>query len=216
MRSRNLVTAISAVLPIAVLSLAAQTAGAPKPVQVITPVFHQLVAYSIPARFNFASPDHANQNFYIHEMVPRGQTVEQWTEMVTLTGTRGAASKTAAGSIETAAAGFKQACPETFAYKPIGTMQISNSPAALAIISCGRVADEHGKPGAMHSETALYVAIAGDQDLYTIQWAERGPASAKPLQLDDRKWSARARELGPIRVCPKIDGEKAPYPSCLS
>ncbi len=200
---------------VTVSQLFAQKAGAPKSITSVTPIFHQLLASSIPTRFDLTSPEHANQNFYIHELVPRGQSVEQWTEMITLTGTRDASKKTAAGSIDTAAAGYKQACASTFAYKRVGTTKISGWPAATAIISCGSAADEHGKAGAVHSETALYIAIAGEQDLYTIQWAERGPASPKPLSLDDPKWSVRGRELSPIRVCPRVDGEKAPYPSCV-
>ena len=187
----------------------------PEKIEVITPIFHQLVAYNIPSTFNVTNPDHQNANFYIHEIVPFGQTVEQWKQMITVTGNRGGSGKTETGYIDTLAAGYQRSCPQTFALKRVATTTISGAPAAIAVISCGSVADEHGSPGAVHSETALVVAIAGDQDMYSLQWAERATASSKPLALDGTTWSDRFKALGPIRICPRVEGEKEPYPSCI-
>jgi hypothetical protein len=50
---------------------------------------------------------------------------------------------------------------------------------------------------------------------YTLQWAERGPAAGK-IAIDEAKWQARLRQLQPIRLCPILPGEHAPYPSCVS
>ena len=69
--------------------------------------------------------------------------------------------------------------------------------------------------GGAHSESALLVAIKGTADSYTIQWAERGPASARPMTFDDAMWKERFNKLGPIKLCPIKPGEAAPYPSCV-
>ena len=84
------------------------------------------------------------------------------------------------------------------------------------LVGCGSVEDKHGRIGTMHSETALIVVIQGAQDMYTIQWAERGTAADKPPVFNDVKWQHRFQQLQPIRICPVVAGEKAPYPSCLS
>ncbi|MDC6131314.1 hypothetical protein PPH41_26110, partial [Burkholderia gladioli] len=56
--------------------------------------------------------------------------------------------------------------------------------------------------------------VKGAKDLYTLQWAQRGPLSTKPLDIDAAMWLQRVRNLMPLKVCPIVPGEKAPYPSC--
>jgi hypothetical protein len=82
--------------------------------------------------------------------------------------------------------------------------------AFAAVTGCGTV--QNG--GYAHSEAALIVAIKGLSDYYTIQWAERGPAQPKLAGLDDAKWQERLKKLGPIKICPRVPGEAAPYVSC--
>ena len=186
--------------------------------QIITPVFHQLVAFSLPAGFRIDSPEQVNARSYLRETVLKGETPEHWTQMITLTGARGAvgAGLTAQRMVENLGNGYKSACPKTFAFENIGSAQISGQSGYLALLSCGRVADEGGAPGAVHSETAVILAIAGTEDVYTIQWAERAHASDAPLPFDDAKWQARLGTLKPIRICTRVEGEKEPYPSCLA
>jgi hypothetical protein len=57
------------------------------------------------------------------------------------------------------------------------------------------------------------VAVRGSADVYTIQWAERGPGADKPA-VDDAKWRDRLSKLDPIMFCAIVPGEAAPYPSC--
>jgi hypothetical protein len=56
--------------------------------------------------------------------------------------------------------------------------------------------------------------VKGREDLYTVQWAEKGPALAKLPELDAAKWKPRADTLALTRICDKVAGEAAPYPSC--
>jgi hypothetical protein len=69
---------------------------------------------------------------------------------------------------------------------------------------CGRVAGSADK----RSETALIIAVRGSADVYTIQWAERGPGADKPA-LDDAKWRDRLSKLNPIMFCAIVPGETA-------
>lgn len=90
--------------------------------------------------------------------------------------------------------------------------QIDGHDAYAVVASCGSV----GTEGAAHSETTLIVAIKGAEDYYTIQWAERSEAAAEPLDIDDDAWRQRFEQLSPIRLCPILPGESAPYPSCVA
>jgi hypothetical protein len=59
----------------------------------------------------------------------------------------------------------------------------------------------------------VVVAVKGRADYYTLQRAERTEAAGKPA-IDEAKWLDQLRQLQPIRFCPIVPGEAAPYPSC--
>jgi len=185
---------------------------APASVTVISPVFSQLVRFSMPAQF-VAAHENTKDNFYIREAVPRGETVETWTQMITVTGSKGMAGVANFSTQKLAASiafGFKKACPESFAVKDLGEAKLGDQEAYIAVAGCGRVETSADK----HSEIALIVAVKGSSDGYTIQWAERA-APASGAGIDEAVWRGRLRELMPIRLCAIRDGETAPYPSCL-
>ena len=184
-----------------------------RPVQMISPIFSQLVLLSLPKGFRTASEDTKGNN-YVREAVLQGETLERWSQMITVTGAKGLAGNpnvSAKSFVEGIASGFKRACPDTFATKGIGTLKISEQDAFIALASCGTVMAGPTK----QSESALLLGIKGSADYYTIQWAERGPTSSQPLVLDEAKWQDRFKKLNPIKICPVVPGEAAPYPSCV-
>jgi hypothetical protein len=176
--------------------------------KVISPIFSQLVAFSMPARFVTVFENTSNGH-YTREAVPKGENTERWTEMITVTGEKGVSGNAEmtpekfAGSI---AGGFKRACPDSFAANPLGARKFGDADAFVSVIGCGKVGD--------HSETALIAVVKGSADYYTIQWAERGDTMAEP-PVKDAKWTERLARLQPIAVCPIVPGEAAPYPSCI-
>ena len=194
-------------------SSAAAQGPAPAAFTVISPIFGQLVTFSLPASFVTVFENTKGPS-YLREAVPKGETVERWTQMITVTGAKGAAGnpnvspESAAGAL---VGGFKSACPETFAAKGFGPTKFGDQDAYVAVATCGRVEASADK----HSEIALIVAVKGSADYYTLQWAERGPAAGRTA-IDEGKWLARLRQLQPIRFCPIVPGEKAPYPSCVN
>jgi len=180
----------------------------------VSPIFSQLVLFAFPAGFKPAF-EKTNGNSYIRESVLDGETVDQWTQMITVTGAKGLATNpnvTPELFVTQIAAGFKRACPETFSAKRMGMIKVSGQDAFAGVASCGTVLTSITP----RSETALLIAIRGSADYYTIQWAERGPASGQVLYLGDPKWADRFRKLGPIKVCPIVPGEAPPYPSCVN
>jgi hypothetical protein len=181
-------------------------------VRMISPIFSQLVMLSLPKGFTTVFEDTSGGQ-YTREAVLDGETVERWSQMITVTGAKGLASNprlTAQSFVEQIAGGFKNACPDTFSAKGLGALKISGRDAFIALAGCGTAASD----GNAHSESALLVAIKGTADYYTIQWADRGPASARPMALDEAMWKERFDKLSPIKLCPIKPGEAPPYPSC--
>ena len=196
----------------AMLGTAALAEGPPA-FRVISPIFGQLVTFSMPSAFVVIG-ENTNGPSYIREAVLKGETADHWTQMITVTGAKGmvanpkASPEVLAASI---AGGFKSACPDTFAAKGVGPAKFGDQDGYVALASCGSVVSAPDK----HSETALIVAVKGSTDYYTLQWAERTPASGKPI-IDEAKWLERLHQLQPLRLCPIVPGEAAPYPSCIN
>ncbi|QDP21663.1 hypothetical protein [Bradyrhizobium cosmicum] len=209
---RTLTTA-AAVFTVSLALVSAAPAQAPESIRVISPIFGQLVSFSMPSNF-VAVFENTKGGHYIREAVLKGETPERWTQMITVTGekgmtlTPGSSPEKFAGSI---AGGFKSACPDSFAARPFGVLKFGRFEGFGAVIGCGRVDSGPTR----HSETALLITLKGASDYYTIQWAERGPETDEPPVNDDL-WQARLRELSPIDLCPIVAGEAAPYPSCVS
>jgi hypothetical protein len=182
-----------------------------KPSEIVIPIFSEIVVLPYPDGF-VGAYEHTNGTFFIDEMVLKGETVDQWTQMRTTTGKQGLSSDpnlTPRLFTERIAVGFKRACPDTFSIKEAGSIKVSGYDAFAAWASCGTV----GSAGSAHSESALIVGVNGRQDYLSVQWAERGPASSQPIVYDDAKWAGRLKELTAVKIYPRVPGEAAPKPS---
>jgi hypothetical protein len=191
-------------LTLAIASLIAAQAGASPTITAVTPIFGQVIALSSPPQFRMVNEE-TKGNSYLQESVKSGESVDHWSEMITLTGHKGAASVpqgSAKGFVLDIFKGFQTACPSTFSILPLGPRSIDGREGFAAIGSCGAVSTaEEASKHAAHSETALIVGIKGRADIYTIQWAERGQPSNRPLTLDPGIWADRFKQLEPIRIC---------------
>lgn len=186
---------------------------APTSLTAISPIFGQLVAFSQPLGF-VAAFEQPTADRYIREAVLKGETIDDWSQMITVTGAKGlvADARMTPKAFATAlAAGFRNACPETHLAQPLGSFEINGHDAFAVVAGCGTVAPSADG----HSEVALIIAIKGKSDYYTIQWAERAEGSDDIPAVDEAKWTERLEALNPIRLCPIVRGEKAPYPSCV-
>jgi hypothetical protein len=182
-------------------------------VRTITPIYGQLLMFSLPKGFVPVFQD-ANGGQYIQESILKGETVETWSQMITITGAKDLAANpnvTPQLFAASMAGGFKRSCPKSFSSVGLGPMKISGFDAFAAILSCG-IAVPTGK---QYSESMVMIVVRGESDYYTLQWAERGNASVSPIELDDTKWSERLNMLAP-ELCPIVPGEPAPYPSCVN
>lgn len=185
-------------------------AGAPQ--RVITPVFHRLVAFTLPAPFKM-SFERTTGNIYVREHVPAGETVDEWTRMISLSGVQGLsynADATLQAYLQALARGFQRHCPESYVALDLGPQPVVKEPSFATVVSCGRVSSG----GKAHSETSVMLGVKGPDDFYVLQWTERGRDSSHPLALDGKLWSARLAELAPVQLCPIVPGEGPPYASC--
>lgn len=180
----------------------------------ISPIFSQLVAFKMPLTFHVVNEE-TSAHAYIREAVPQGETADQWTQMITVTGYKDVAANPGpppALLINTIADGFKKACPDTITVGDLGNPPIDGYPTAFAFVACGTA----GGGVNSHSEAALILVIKGTRDYYSIQWAERGPAQASRVAFDEQHWLGRLAQLMPVFLCARVAGEKFPYPSCTS
>ena len=174
--------------------------------RVMSPIFSQLVMISQPVDF-VVRFENTKGGSYIREAVPKGETVEDWSQMITVTGLKGASETgqlTPQKFFENIASGFQRACPETFVSVALKPVEVDDHPAYAAVASCGRVLA--GKP---RSETAAILVIEGKKDFYTLQWAERGKASSDPLGIDKSVWQGRLDKFLPVDLCVVVPGKKA-------
>lgn len=177
------------------------------------PIFHQIVAFSFPKGF-VPSFEQTRGSSYVQESVLQGETVDSWSQMITVTGAEGAALNPRVapdGLADSIVAEYRQACPSTFAGVRIPPGELAKYSAIVALVGCGTVTGH----GSGHSEMMLLVTLKGDQDYYSIQWAERGTASPAAPTFDTKTWGNRFRQLQPFRLCPRVPGEAAPIPGCI-
>ncbi len=183
-----------------------------KSISSITPIFSQLLMFSVPK--GFTPVFEKNQGIqYVQEYVLEGQSTKLWSQMLSISGAKNLANLPNISPqkfIDGMANGFKHDCPDSFNSVTLGTMKIDGFDAYASILSCG-IAMPAAFP---YSESALIVAVQGAKDYYTIQWAERGAASKVALAIDTALWKDRMNKVNPIRLCPIVAGEAAPYASC--
>jgi Rap1a immunity proteins len=182
----------------------------------VTPIFSQLLSTAMPKGFE-ASPSYEATlpgPRYMRESVLDGENVNQWTQMITITGAKDLAANaqlTPQKFVQSMAGGYQKACPSSFSAVSVPVGEISGFETFSAIVSCGTSPLTGGRT----SEAAMILAIKGERDYYTVQWAERAEPSALPITIDSAKWIQRFHALSPIKLCAIIPGEPAPYPSCI-
>ena len=195
---------------------AGSLAMAEPPLTAVTPVFTQLVMFSLPAEFKSSKPTYEKNSgsFYIREQVPEGETLGKWSRMITLTATSGLASNPSAtpqAMLARMTAGFQRNCPETFSSAAPGAQRVDGYDAYEVIVSCGRLQSDKQA----YSESAIMLTLKGSNDYYTLQWTERGRDSGQPVAIDVGYWTKQLARLNPIKLCPIVAGEAAPYQSCV-
>lgn len=192
--------------------LAAAAGIAGQSIPTVAPVFGQLLVVGVPPGFRELE-ERSSATEYRRQFVRQGESAQEWTQMVTITGSKALAHRpgaTPASLAQNIAAGFEQACPASYHGQGLDQRTVSGFDAFMAYASCGTAPSAQGRA----SESVIMTVIKGRDDVYTVQWAERDAPSATPLPFTPTRWAERLSRLEPLRLCDIVPGEAAPYPSC--
>lgn len=174
------------------------------------PVFGEVVRFQTPQGFKTAS-ETKEAEYYAFSLVPKAENAKTWSEMVSVTGTKGLAKHvTAPAFASVTQTTTKARCPTSYAFLDLGALTIDGYPASASVHGCGSSKSDTGN----EKDVSLIIAIQGKEDLLTVQWSIRGPAEKAPPQLDPAVWTSRLKALGPIKICRRVPGEKPPFVSC--
>jgi hypothetical protein len=138
----------------------------------------------------------------IVESVPKGESVEKWTQMFTVSTMKGLAkdtSVTPSQLIEGIAAGFKAVCPKSFTLTKLKE-EVAGGASQISYLRCGN-GNPAGSPA--YSESAVIAAIVSGSDVVTIQWAERSVPTFSPVIYEKANWQSRVDAIASARVCGK-------------
>lgn len=126
------------------------------PAKSLLQIFSEILVIPFPQGFVGASA-RTHNDFYINEMVLKGETIDHWSQMITQTGREGLSSNpnvSPEGYLNAMAGGFKRHCPDTFSARGMGATTVSGHNGFVAWASCGTLNSD----GYAHSESTLFSA----------------------------------------------------------
>lgn len=132
---------------------------------------------TMPSGFKVGFQDSKN-GMNMQEWVPAGETVQNWSEMVTVQVFLKRTDLDPAKMLQSIQKQWQEACKGSTA-TPITVDKVNGYPASTTLLRCPLLAAT-GKP-----ETTMFRAIKGNDSFYMVQRAVR--ATATPEQLDRMK-----------------------------
>lgn len=152
---------------------------------------------TFPQGFKVANDQRAN-GIHLSEMIPKGESLEDWTQMVTVQIFFGAAALTPHGFEETMETSWKASCPDA-SKGHIADGTENGYRFNLWVLACPR------NPASGKPETTLLKGIAGNDSFYLVQKAFR----YKPTMDEVGVATAWLRKIEvcdsrrPEQACPK-------------
>ena len=199
---------------LAVASFARSEPGLPS-ATVITPIFGELFAHSIPSGFK-PQREQTNGDHYLRSMLLVSDVDIDWKQRILVSGTKKAGQQpdlTQKSFAMNIARNFQQSCPTTFSGGPIAEGKIGTGHGVyIMLVSCGLHTLTPTR--APTSETTLVAVVQGDLNFYSVQWSERGAPVGQALEPKVEVWHSRLKAITPLLVCERKPEEPAPYASC--
>jgi hypothetical protein len=181
-----------------------------KSVTTSTPIFSQVVVFGLPSGWKPAH-ENATETNYIMEFIPKDQTLQVWSDMITVQGFRNLAQNpkaTPVAFLSVLAGRVKQTCGEQFVVHSLGDRKIDSFDAHAAIMGCASMQAPAFGAKAGQGEIAFYIAIKGTNDLYLVHRAMRGNAFDKnnpPMAPANAEGILRS--LQPIKICERSEAQ---------
>ena len=145
---------------------------------------------------NFKIGYHSDHIGSLTEFVPSGQTVDDWTEMLTVQIFRNLKEVAPAAFLQKIGAQWLNACPET----PKGSIlngQVNGYSVSMLVLKCPK-SPSTGKP-----EATVFRVIKGTDALYSVQYAWRTLPSDEGQQALAKSTVCDTRD--PSHPCPSFD-----------
>ncbi|MEG3146883.1 hypothetical protein U1839_19710 [Sphingomonas sp. RT2P30] len=166
-------------------------------------LYNRVLGFHLPANFQPVPPQ-SNDRQFLMEIVPKGETVENWTRLITIRATHGIRPDLASAVI--AKAVFDPvSCTQGHIYRNFGEKQIEG-PLRLSVIAIGCGALPAGAyPAALTGAGEQdFILMFRDEDaIYTLNYAVRGApfnADHPPIDLAQAEEILHA-QFGTARVC---------------
>lgn len=206
--------------------LPASAQATPPTVVISFPVFAQTVAFPYPFADTAYGPDYEamspDNRQFISERVPEGETLENWSQMVTVIAQRDAAAGLQGDALAQLIDARLMQLYAQYAggcvTPPVAFMIEAPVPSGLraakaALLTCPSYT--HPSLGQI-GEAMVFVVGAGSRDLYDLQLAQRYPPGIENFNAISREiWLARAQALaGGSRFCGPAPGETRPPAIC--
>jgi hypothetical protein len=163
-------------------------------VSVSAPVFGQVVHFPV-SKYWKAAHEQATTGEYILELIPQDETLDTWTEMLSLHGYRGKGKADPVipeAMMVMMAMRLVQVCAGRQIIVPLGERQVDAHDAYAAIMGCGSVVGGDPEVRSDQGEVAYYLVIKGAEDLYMLQSAVRRPV------MNSRSSPIRPETVGAI------------------
>lgn len=169
------------------------------------PIYAQKVQFTLPQGWQIGHED-SSDAAYIMEIIPKGQSVDSWTDMFTVQGLRGLAKRYSPEEMTSLIAKTHvPVCKETLVYRLLSAKDISGHPAQTSIIGCGKVNQNHqtGVKKGM-GEIAYYTVIKGQEDYYIFHKSHRStPFDPNTPSLNKSNIYSFIKDFLPFKICKK-------------
>jgi hypothetical protein len=174
---------------------------------IAVPAGDHLLAFTLPDGFDPVAEDPVFARL-------AGEAAEAWTQTISVFVNTARVDKDPSMDISMLGGIWQPQCPDTYEETDFGSIEVPGSDAGAYAgwKSCGSV--EGATPS--RAEEVLAVAVSGPSGAYMITWTIRSAPLDDGMDRDDDLLEARLATLtAGIKVCPKVAGEAAPYPSCI-
>lgn len=182
---------------------AAYRASPDRPIGVTFPLYERVLAFDMLRGF-VPVYENVNGDFYITEFVPDGQSIESWTQMVTVTAQRnGAGSQLDHVTQASQTFDTLNGCNTGLVFKQLGQRQVHPDVSAVIISrSCKEVSGNAYVGAKATGEQNLILHFSDGRDVYTLQFAVRGPFDRGKRPISDAQAIPQLAKFGTIKLCP--------------
>lgn len=182
-------------------------------IRLVFPVFANQIEFPIPETWpRTPLVDAQSKGKYIIQFAPKGQTLNKWSEIITLEVFENQAKVPAAKLFNLIGANYKKVCKDA-ELKVLRNDNIDGKKALQGTLACpsntsGKaVGDLKPKQG----EFALFYIVQGDKDLYSFQYANRPGKSYKKgtRPVTDAKLLEMQKMFNKLKLCPRNEDRDA-------